>query len=126
MSHTTNIQAAPIDNLEVLQMAAEFLRERGKELTVTGHGSNRLYDGTTAEGLWFQPQGWRYGVCAKPDGTLLFDDYGGSWGKEAALDEAVAAYHLCGAMLTADMANQTYNFWEDEETYHLEIEVASV
>jgi hypothetical protein len=52
----------------------------------------RLFDGTQHVGARVKIPGWQYPVAVKPDGTLLYDNYGGAWGAQSKLDALVRRY----------------------------------
>ena len=55
-------------------------------------GTTRLFSGE-ATGLIVELSGWRYPlVCEVSTGTLKFDNFGGQWGDQTALDQFLQRY----------------------------------
>jgi hypothetical protein len=86
MSHTTTIELE-IKSEKALAQACEDLGVPYKANT-----TEKLYDGTVAEGFSFKPKGWLYPVVATKDGRLLFDNYEGAWGKIEELNKIKQRY----------------------------------
>lgn len=88
MSHLVRIETQVRDQAAV---AAACLR---LELPPPERGSFELY-AASATGLAVRLPGWRYPlVCDLASGELAYDNFGGAWGDERALDGFLQAYAI--------------------------------
>lgn len=86
MSHTLKVKVE-VKDAQALATATE--RVGG---TVLGHGTHRLFQGSV-EGFGVTLPGWHYPVVFNMGtGECSYDNYGGSWGKQSALDGLVHEY----------------------------------
>lgn len=98
MSHLVSIKDVKLVNKEALQVALS----RMNNVQQLGEGQHQLWGGNTVNGLGLRLQGknlageqcsaWTYPLVVKEDGTVTYDNYGGSWGKQILLDELVQQY----------------------------------
>lgn len=89
MSHALQLKNVKLDVASVQKMLAAN-PEKFEDWTVQT-GKHYYYDGTGAEGLLIQPPMWKHPITIKNDGSLVYDLYGGSWGKADDLSDLVAA-----------------------------------
>jgi len=68
--------------------------------TVLGAGQHRLYAGVE-DGFGFTLPKWRYALVLRPDNTLAFDDYHGSWGNTADIKTLGGHYSVAVAQKAA-------------------------
>jgi len=91
MSHITKYELK-IDEPETLKSVIEELNAtQNFKAQWLGKGTEKSYSRSTT-GWHFRLNGWSYPVCVTEDGSLEFDNYNGSWGKEDLLDKVVQAY----------------------------------
>lgn len=91
MSHITKYNLV-IDEPETLKdVISELNRTQNFKAEWLGKGTRKTYSRDTT-GYHFQLHGWSYPVCVTEDGSLEFDNFNGSWGKEELLDKVVQAY----------------------------------
>jgi len=95
MSNTVLIKTR-IKNIEAAKQVA-----LAKGHKVLGEGKHQLYAGPQ-EGFGVQFKGWKYPAVFRNDGTVAYDNYHGSWGSQAELDDFRAAYTMSAARLHAD------------------------
>lgn len=86
-SHTASVKVDFTDP-DILRRAVEAMQ--GQWL---GKGSHRLFAGDVC-GHGFSLPNWRYPLVLDPNGSLLYDDYGGSWGKVSDIDLLKSAYAI--------------------------------
>jgi len=87
MSHTVKIESQ-IKDLDALEMAC---REVGAQFTRCT--SVKLFASTPEKAVAsVKLKGWNFPVAVKEDGTLAFDNYGGSWGRIERLNELKQQY----------------------------------
>jgi len=84
MSHTVNIDIK-MDDMTALKAACKRLGLTMKD------GTHKLY-GSTETGIGINLKGWTYPVVLKKDGTVSYDNYNGSWGKQKELDALKQIY----------------------------------
>jgi hypothetical protein len=93
MSHIVTIYPRLHDALAVVAAC------RRLGLAEPVQGTARLYSGEAA-GLLVQLSGWQYPVVIDTlSGTVQYDNYGGSWGEGARLDQFLQAYAVERARL---------------------------
>lgn len=93
MSHTLNIETE-IHDLSALQSACDRLGLRMET------GEFKLF-ASKETGTAVFLDGWKYPVVIKDGGEVAFDNYNGSWGDIARLNELKAYYGLEKAKLEA-------------------------
>jgi hypothetical protein len=124
MSHTATISIEVKDEI-VVQNALTRLGYTAEQ------GEVRLYDGTTARGLVVKLPGWNYpivinteeewvetlddGTTVKRKGRIYSDNYNGSWGDQARLDEFMQIYGVEKA--TFEAQQKGYNVIESIELH---------
>jgi len=115
MSHTMNIQLELHDR-DALLAACERLG-----LTMT-EGRHKLYS-TTEEGIAISLPGWKYPIVIKEDGSVAYDNFNGSWGKEEELNKLKAYYGLEKAKIEA--RKKGYSVYEsfNDRTQELELRI---
>lgn len=89
MSHTTTVKTQ-LKNRELVEQAA---KELGYE--VLDVKSVKLFQNGGAEvqcAYAVKIPGWNYPVAVKEDGTVEYDNYNGSWGKQEMFDQLQAGY----------------------------------
>lgn len=96
-SHTTTIKSEFRDND---RLGAAAVAMGGK---VLGMGEHKLYS-EMKSGFGFTLPGWRYPIVCEANGSLAFDNFGGSWGKQSDLDRLKTEYVIATAEQAA-MAN---------------------
>jgi hypothetical protein len=112
MSHTAVINIEVKDKQVILSAIARL----GYEVE---EGEAKLYDGTTARGLVVKIPGWNYPVVINTEeeweevledgtkvmrkGRIYSDNYGGSWGDQAKLDELLQIYGVEKAKFEAQL-----------------------
>lgn len=94
MSHTLKATVPLTDHARVETIARELKYE------VLGQRQHRLFDGTVVDGLVLKIPGWREEVVVGKDGTVRYDNFGGSWGKIDPLEQLVQAY-VAGSAIEA-------------------------
>ena len=94
MSHTVTIKTM-ITDIQAIQAACTRLK-----LPQPTQGEVRLFD-RAAQGIGVQLDGWRFPICIKIDGNLLFDNFQGLWGLPEKLDQFQQAYAVCKATIEA-------------------------
>jgi hypothetical protein len=94
MSHTLTMSNVKLD-VEAVKQAAQALKIRAEE------GQHRFYDGSVASGLVVHLEGWQHPLVIKADGTMVYDNYHGSWGRIEKLND-LTAYSLA-AMADYDL-----------------------
>lgn len=87
MSHTTKIK---VEFRDRDRLGASILAIGG---SIIGDGSHRLFAGNV-QGWGFKLPGWSYPCILGADGSLSYDNYNGSWGKESVLDTLKGEYSL--------------------------------
>ena len=105
MSHVAKLEVK-FTNLEAIQRACE--RMGGLFL---GKGIEKFYDETEAGGYLIQFPDWQYNLVIQPNGSLVYDNYGGEWGNQAYLDKFKQLY----AVETAKAAAQANQYYYQEE-----------
>jgi hypothetical protein len=85
MSHIIKIDAK-LKNQRVLVVTCQRL---GLDYEV--NSSAEFYSGT-AQGMVIQLNGWKYPIVVGSDGTVSYDNYGGSWGDEVELKQLIKTY----------------------------------
>ena len=115
MSHTMNI------NLELHDKDALLAACQRLGLTMQ-EGRHRLYQ-TEEEGISVRLPGWKYPVVIKEDGSVAYDNYNGSWGKEEELNKLKAYYGLEKAKIEA--RKRGYSVYEafNNRTQELELRI---
>lgn len=71
-----------------------------------------FYDGSTHEGIVIKAEGWRYPIVVKDDGSLAYDDYGGTWGDVEELSKFQSEYTF--AVTVETMEARTDGAWHVE------------
>jgi hypothetical protein len=95
VSHIVTIQTK-IRDPAAIQAACGRLK-----LPPPTHGTFRLFS-ESATGHAVQLPGWRYPVvCDTEQGRVLFDNYGGNWGKRHELDKFMQMYSVEKARIEA-------------------------
>jgi hypothetical protein len=89
MSHTTAVKAVEMKNVEIMLAVA-------KKMGIKSHGhvtDFKMYDYTKVTGYKFELEGWSQPIVVdNVTGGIAFDNYNGSWGDIARLDEFVQGY----------------------------------
>ncbi len=86
MSHIVTVKT------EVRDAAAVAAACQRLGLPPPSEGTTRLFSGE-ATGLIVELPGWKYPlVCELSTGTLKFDNFGGQWGDQSALDQFLQRY----------------------------------
>ena len=89
MSHLVSIKTQ-IRDLAALQAACTRLNLEQPKL-----GDHTLF-GSKQEGYGVQLPGWKFLlVCDLASGNVFYDNFNGSWGKQAELDRFQQAYAVC-------------------------------
>jgi len=86
MSHIATVEMK-IKDMKVLKKVCEQLGLSTKQVK-----DYVFYDNTKASGLSIQLNNWRYPIVVKDDGSIVFDNYNGSWGKVEHLQQLQQAY----------------------------------
>lgn len=101
MSHTTKIPQAGMTDSAALAAAATAMG-----LVPPTSERVRMFDGTEHEGTAIRLPGWKFPVCVKEDGEVIFDNYDGNWGRLELLQEFRQQYTL--ALTSAAMYDHQY------------------
>ncbi len=116
VSHITTIKTQ-IKDLDILRRACTRLK-----IGEPTRANHRMYGGQV-EGWGVKLSGWNYPVVMQDDGQVKFDNYGGSWGEQARLDELQQAYSAEACINQAEMQGYGYSESLDSDgTIHLEID----
>lgn len=106
MSHIVQIKTEVKDAAAV----AAACRRLGLEAPKEGH--HVLFSGQSADGLSVNLPGWRYGAVFNTEtGAAHYDNYNGSWGKQAELDKFLQAYAVEKAIYEAQKGG--YSVYEE-------------
>ena len=102
MSHLVTIKTE-IRDAEAVAAACRRL-----QLPVPVQGVEKLYSGES-HGLLVQLPDWRYRLAINlQEGSVQFDNFGGAWGKQEALDHFVQMYAVEKAALEARKMGHTF------------------
>lgn len=103
MSHIVKV-AIQMKNVPCLERAIKHL-----QLDSLGNGTHTLFGSQKATGIGFKLPGWNYPVVVDPvKGEAVYDNYGGSWGKQIELDKLVQRYTIETSLEQAAENNYTY------------------
>jgi len=101
MSHTMNVNVGLKDMSIIEQVCAKL----GIEISEVG--DHKLYN-STERGRAIRFKDWRYPLVIKDDGSVAYDNYNGSWGKNELLGEFKAHYGLEKSKAEARKAGHSY------------------
>ena len=123
MSHTVKV-AVKMNNVDALNAAIDALgleRIGGREPAM-----HRLYGGQQHHGIAVKLPGWNYPVIINPaTGEANYDNFGGHWGAQDALDGLVQEYSVQDAVLLAMQHGYSVESDTTEETGERRVVVAS-
>ena len=117
MSHTMNI-TLELKDKDALLAACERIG-----CGMMPHGVHRLYS-SRETGIGVMLADWRFPVVIKDDGTVDYDNYNGSWGDIARLNELKAYYGLEKAKIEARRAGHSVYESVDEVTHDLVLRIS--
>lgn len=80
MSHTTTIDVK-LKDVNIIKKVCKKLN-----LPIEENAKVTFFDGKMEVGTKVQLPGWRYPICIKRSGEVLFDDYNGVWGDKKELN----------------------------------------
>jgi hypothetical protein len=121
MSHTVTIKVEMNDQVSLLQAVErlegfELVRPAGRvdarqrtraNSIEDAIGEHAIYSGTF-KGIGVQLPGWNWpAIIDTESGEVRYDNYNGSWGAQAHMDELVQAYSVSKAYNTALMHGMT-------------------
>ena len=87
MSHTSTVSTQITDPAAIIAAAKEM------GLPVPELKTVKLYGGQAHTGMVVKLPGWTYPIVIDTQaGTIKYDNYGGSWGKQAELDKFTQMY----------------------------------
>jgi hypothetical protein len=92
MSHTSNLEVR-VKNKSLLLGVCNKLGLKICENTKVSFFS------TSEQGTSIQLKGWKYPVVIRPDGTLVYDNFNGTWGNMSELHKFVQTYAVEGVKL---------------------------
>ena len=117
MSHTMNI-TLELKDMDALTAACERLGNPMVERM-----DHKLFS-STETGIGVCLPGWRYPAVVKDNGTVAYDNYNGSWGDIARLNELKAYYGLEKAKIEARRAGHSVYESVDEQTHDLVLRIS--
>lgn len=95
MSHTVKTKSVAVKNAAILEKAVKALAAKGIKISMPNGVNNqsvKLYQGNY-NGVAVTLDGWTYPVVIDTQkGELAYDNFNGSWGKQAQLDELLQEY----------------------------------
>jgi gamma-glutamylcyclotransferase (GGCT)/AIG2-like uncharacterized protein YtfP len=115
MSHTLDIETE-IHDLTALSAACNRLNIKMET------GQHRLFN-TTETGTAVFLEGWRYPAVIKEGGKVAFDNYEGSWGDMARLNELKAYYGLEKSKIEARKKGYSVYESRNDQTRKLELKI---
>lgn len=115
MSHTMNIEIELHDRA-ALEAACQRLGVRMIE------GIHRLYQ-TVEEGIGICLPGWKYPVVVKDDGSVAYDNYGGSWGNISEFNKLRAYYGVEKAKIEARKRGYSVQEIFNNRTQEIELRI---
>lgn len=102
MSHIVKL-ATKMTDLKAIEATCRRLG-----LEAPRQGSAKLYSGQPVKGTIVNLPGWKYPVVIGQDGTVSYDNYGGSWGRQEELNKFQQSYGLAVAQQMAESQGWTY------------------
>ena len=117
MSHTMNI-TLELKDMDALTAACERL---GCPMLL--RGEHKLFS-SMETGVGVMLPKWSYPVIVKDNGTVAYDNYNGSWGDIARLNELKAYYGLEKAKIEARRAGHSVYESVDEQTHDLVLRIS--